>query len=79
MVRKLREFLKSDPPSNMQTELQRDRYLERLIDEVLVMAAELQQESIAGWSSDDERFGQLAEAEKLWLDPFRAELPEQEG
>lgn len=79
VVRKLREFLKSDPPSNMQTELQRDRYLERLIDEVLVMAAELQQESIAGWSSDDERFGQLAEAEKLWLDPFRAELPEQEG
>lgn len=79
VVRRLRDFLKSDPPNNMETDQRREQYLECLIDELLMMAAELQQESIAGWSCDEERFGQLVEAEKLWLDPHRAEVPEQEG
>lgn len=79
VVRRLRDFLKSDPPNNRETDKRRERYLECLIDELLMMAAELQQESIAGWSCDEERFGQLVEAEKLWLDPHRAEVPEQEG
>ncbi len=78
VVRRLRGFLKSDPPNNRKTDQRRERYLECLIDELLMMAAELQQESIAGWSCDEERFGQLVEAEKLWLDPHRAEVPEQE-
>jgi len=33
----------------------------------------------AGWTRDSERFGNLERVEKLWLDPLRAELPEEEA
>jgi CRISPR-associated protein Csy1 len=37
----------------------------------------LQQLLPPGWSRDDERFADLHRSEQLWLDPLRAEQPEE--
>ena len=76
-VRALRVFLESDPDANLATREQREELLDALVDELVSLAAELQQILPPGWSRDDERFKELAYEEALWLDPLRAEIPEE--
>ena len=76
-VRALRVFLESDPEPNLATRERREELLDALVDELVSLAAELQQILPPGWSRDDERFKELAYEEALWLDPLRAEIPEE--
>lgn len=74
-VRALRQFLESDPEPNLATRQQREALVDTLLDELVSLAAELQQLLPPGWTRDDERFQELNADEQLWLDPLRAELP----
>lgn len=76
-LKALRQFLASDPEPNLATRERRESLIDALIDELVSLAGELQQVLAPGWSRDDERFAQLDNNEKLWLDPLRAELPEE--
>ena len=76
-LRAMRQFLESDPPPNIETRERRAAYTDTLMDELVSCAGELQQLMQPGWSKDDERFQDLAYEEQLWLDPLRAELPDQ--
>lgn len=76
-VRALRVFLESDPDTNLATRERREALLDALVDELVSLAAELQTILPPGWSRDDERFKELAYEEALWLDPLRAEIPEE--
>ena len=79
-LRALRKFLASDPAPNQATREQREALLDTLVDEMVSLAGELQQLP-PGWSQEKaentDRFAKLAMDEKLWLDPLRAELPEE--
>lgn len=77
IVRAMRQFLESDPPPNKDTRERRESYTDALIDELVSCAGELQQLMQPGWTKDDARFKELAYEEQLWLDPLRAELPDQ--
>ena len=68
-------FLLSAPEPNRHTRQQVDEFLENLVDEVVIYAGEMQSQPV-GWSLD-ERYEDLARPEKLWLDPERAELPDE--
>ncbi|TAG78795.1 MAG: type I-F CRISPR-associated protein Csy1 [Burkholderiales bacterium] len=72
-VRALRLFLESNPDANLATRERREELLDALVDELVSLAAELQQIQPPGWSRDDERFAELHRSEQLWLDPLRAE------
>ena len=74
-VRALRQFLESDPEPNLATRQQREAMVDTLLDELVSLAAELQQLLPPGWTRDDERFQELNADEQRWLDPLRAELP----
>ena len=76
-VRALRVFLESDPEPNLATHERREQLLDALVDELVSLAAELQQLLPPGWSRDDDRFGDLHRSEQLWLDPLRAEQPDE--
>ncbi|MBX3659865.1 MAG: type I-F CRISPR-associated protein Csy1 [Ramlibacter sp.] len=76
-VRALRVFLESDPDANLATRERREELLDALVDELVSLAAELQQILPPGWSRDDERFADLHRSEQLWLDPLRAEQPDE--
>jgi len=76
-VRALRQFLEGDPEPNLATRQHRETLLDTLLDELVSLAAELQQLLPPGWTRDDERFEKLHRSEQLWLDPLRAELPEE--
>lgn len=76
-VRVLRQYLESDPEPNLATRQRREALLDALLDELVSLAAELQQLLPPGWTRDDERFEKLHRSEQLWLDPLRAELPEE--
>jgi CRISPR-associated protein Csy1 len=76
-VRALRVFLESDPDANLATRERREALLDALVDELVSLAAELQQILPPGWSRDDERFSDLYRSEQLWLDPLRAEQPDE--
>ena len=76
-VRALRVFLESAPDANLATRDRREELLDALVDELVSLAAELQQILPPGWSRGDERFKELAYEEALWLDPLRAEIPEE--
>ncbi|MCW8208209.1 type I-F CRISPR-associated protein Csy1 [Verminephrobacter aporrectodeae subsp. tuberculatae] len=71
----LRRFLERDPRPNQATRERRAADIEKLVDELVMLATKLQQSLAPGWTRDDERFHKLARAEQLWLDPLRAELP----
>ncbi len=68
-------FLLTDLEPNRHTRQKVDDFLDRLVDEVVVYAGELQSQA-AGWSLD-ERYEDLAWPEKFWLDPHRAEMPDE--
>lgn len=74
VVRELREFLLTDPPSNMDTRNRRDALIDRLIDELVDFAHPLQATLPAGWTRHADC--RLVDAERLWLDPGRAESEE---
>lgn len=76
-VRALRVFLESNPDANLATRERREALLDALVDELVSLAAELQRILPPGWSRDDERFQALDYEETLWLDPLRAEIPEE--
>lgn len=76
-MRALRVFLESDPSANLATRERRKELLDTLVDELVSLAAELQQMLPPGWSRDDGRFADLHRSEQLWLDPLRAEHPDE--
>jgi CRISPR-associated protein Csy1 len=76
-VRALRVFLESAREINQATRQRREELLDTLVDELVSLAAELQQVLPPGWSRNDERFEDLHRSEQLWLDPLRAEQPDE--
>lgn len=68
-------FLLTDPEPNRHTRQKVDDFVDSLVDEVVIYAGELQSQP-AGWSLD-KRYDDLALPEKLWLDPLRAEMPDE--
>lgn len=80
-VHSLRQFLASEPEPNQETRQRREAYLDTLLDELVSLSGQLQQALPAGWTrasaDEDKRFQKLARAEQLWLDPLRAELPDE--
>ncbi|WP_153076425.1 type I-F CRISPR-associated protein Csy1 [Paraburkholderia bonniea] len=74
-LHKLTKFLQSNPPPNMTTREKVRNRIDQLADEMVIYAGELLQFP-GGWSRDA-AFDDLADHEKLWLDPLRCELPEE--
>ena len=74
-VRALRAFLESAPSATKETRDRRDAMLDRLIDELVDFAHPLQATLPAGWTRDAEC--RLSDAERLWLDPGRAQADDQ--
>jgi CRISPR-associated protein Csy1 len=68
LVTGLRKLLESDSSANMEMRNRRDEYIGALIDELVLFASGY---SVLepGWSADANC--RLAEAEVLWLDPYR--------
>jgi CRISPR-associated protein Csy1 len=77
-LRQFSAFLADDPDETMDTRNRVDAFVERLIDEATIMAGGFHSTLPGGWSLD-EQYDDLDMAEKLWLDPLRAELPEEDG
>jgi CRISPR-associated protein Csy1 len=75
-LRQFSAFLAGNPDETMDTRNRVDAFVERLIDEATIMAGGFHDTLPGGWSLD-EQYDDLSMAEKLWLDPLRAELPEQ--
>jgi CRISPR-associated protein Csy1 len=75
-VRQFSTFLASNPDETMETRDRVDAFVERLIDEATIMAGGFHSTLPGGWSMDVQ-YQDLAMAEKLWLDPLRAELREE--
>ena len=75
-LKALRQLLESDPAANQTTRLQRDDWVAALVDEMVALAAELEQDRPPGWTLEP-RFADLNRDEQLWLDPLRAELPDE--
>lgn len=69
-VRELRDFLRSDPPSTLETHQRREALVDDLIDALVAYAQPLQEQLPAGWSADTDC--RLDACESLWLDPGRA-------
>lgn len=74
LMKRLHEFLLSNPPVNVHTRKRVDAYVDALIEELILFSAHLHQLE-PGWSADPDC--RLVEAEQLWLDPWRAELDEE--
>ncbi|WP_422102902.1 type I-F CRISPR-associated protein Csy1 [Vreelandella sp.] len=70
LVKDLKQFLETNPSTDMHTRDLRDDYTAMLMDELALFA--MQMHSLpAGWSADDKC--ELAAEEAFWLDPGRAE------
>ncbi|MEJ2626336.1 MAG: type I-F CRISPR-associated protein Csy1 [Pseudolabrys sp.] len=67
----LRHFLNNDPDRARDTRNRRDELTDTIIDELVCFARELHEGLNPGWSADPKC--ELVEAERLWLDPGRAE------
>jgi len=74
-ISNLRHFLENNPRPIKQTRDRRDAYIDTLIDELVQLASRYQTELPTGWSLDPNV--DLNENECLWLDPRRAEIPEE--
>lgn len=75
-LRQFSAFVATNPPENKETRDRVDAFVERLVAEATIMAGAFREALPAGWSLE-EQYDDLAMVEKLWLDPLRAELPEQ--
>lgn len=71
LLRELKDFLESNPSGNLETKDKRDAMVSAIIDKVIEYTAELHSLD-AGWSKDPRC--RLTDAEKLWLDPGRADF-----
>lgn len=69
-------FLGSDPKRNEATRERVSRYVDRLVDELLTLAANYRDALEPGWSRDARC--RLSLAERLWLDPMRGTLAGEE-
>jgi len=75
-AQRLRALLENDPAQTKETRNRVNTLVEQLIDEVIVMAGGFQHTLPRGWSCNEE-YEDLAREEQLWLDPLRAELPDE--
>jgi CRISPR-associated protein Csy1 len=75
-IHQLQVFLQRDPPVNVKTREKRRGMEDRLVDELFAYADQLLDQP-PGWTRDS-AFDDLAEDEKLWLDPLRTELPDED-
>ncbi|MCD0258713.1 type I-F CRISPR-associated protein Csy1 [Xanthomonas melonis] len=73
MVKRLADFLLTEPPSNQQTRDTRERIEQELGAQLALFAAETHARFPPGWTRDADC--QLPLYERLWLDPERTELP----
>ncbi|AGA34092.1 CRISPR-associated protein, Csy1 family [Thioalkalivibrio nitratireducens DSM 14787] len=71
VVTALKRFLATNPPPNVTTRQRRDKHLNKLVDELLLYAAELHTLE-PGWSASPDC--SLNRFEALWLDPRRADI-----
>ena len=74
-VKDFLKFMLTDPTRNRSTRQRVEDYLDALVDELVIYAGEMQSQP-AGWTLD-ERYDDLVLPEKLWLDPLRAEMPDE--
>ncbi|KKW68768.1 CRISPR-associated protein Csy1 [Lampropedia cohaerens] len=78
-IQALLDFLLTDPPANTETRRQVDEHVAGLIDDLVLMAAELQREWAQAygetWTADARC--KLVAAEQLWLNPQRAQHDEE--
>jgi CRISPR-associated protein Csy1 len=75
-IRALQRVLLSERPKNLDIRDRRNELLDRIINELNTYAEELLHQR-PGWTRDP-LFDDLVEEEKLWLDPLRADLPEED-
>lgn len=75
-IRALIRFLE-DAPQNVETRTRVERYIGRLTGELIALAGEMQMQLEAGWSRDVD-YENLPRYEKLWLDPKRVTLSEED-
>ena len=71
LARRLRTFLESDPDPKMDTRDTVESLVDQLVDELVIFAGDLHFNLASGWSADTRC--ELADEERLWLDPQRAE------
>lgn len=69
IVKELKVFLESDPPSNLTTRNHRDDLLDRLVSEIFQFVSEVWTLE-PGWSEDKRCL--LTRSERIWLDPDRS-------
>jgi CRISPR-associated protein Csy1 len=74
---RIADILAANPRTTIHTRDRVGDLMDSVVDELLIYAAE-QLHCPAGWSRDAS-FDDLADEEKLWLDPLGAELPEEVG
>lgn len=72
-VRALIEFLKSEPPANLDTRNRRKALEKAIGQELAVFGASIRGAQPPGWSRDPAC--ELVHCEQLWLDPERTQLP----
>lgn len=73
----LQRFLKAQHSNNLASRRRHRFLVDQLITDLLALAETLQQKT-PGWSLD-EKFSNLTQSEKLWLDPMRASLDDQDA
>jgi len=74
-VSALLNFLAENPPQKQEVRRRREAYVSTLIGELIQMAAKYQHGLAPAWSKDSKV--ELNEDERLWLDPYRARIPEE--
>jgi len=74
-VSKLLDFLLENPPQNWEGRRRREHYVNSLIGDLIQMSAEYRQGLPLGWSRESQV--ELQDDECLWLDPYRARIPEE--
>lgn len=67
-------FLKTNPPSNVETRNRVDGFVNYFLDELVCLAGELQRGWPANWSADARC--EMVRSEQLWLDPQRTQSDE---
>ena len=77
LIRKLAEFIASDPPANADTRERREVIEQALGAQLVLYAASVRGRLEPGWSRHDDC--KLPRYQKLWLDPERTLLPPREG
>jgi CRISPR-associated protein Csy1 len=77
LVRKLADFLASDPPAKVETRERREIIEQALGAQLVLFAASVRGRLDPGWSRHQDC--KLPLHEKLWLDPERTLLPPREG